>query len=140
MDYSLVFYLASIIDKVSILFTGISIVLTSYLWYLVCTINDNDAIIPEYIPDVIRSESEIKKMKKHAKLVGVFASISWIILIFIPSKEDMYLIIGGEKVLNYISNDSTLNETRKEESTLILNELKTLNKENVEKQEIMLDK
>lgn len=134
MDYSLIFYLASISDKFFTVIIVISLFLTAYLLYLVCSINDNDAIIPEYTPDVIKSESEINKMKKRAKLIGVFTAISWLTLVFIPQKEDIYLIIGGGKILNYISNDSTLNEIPKEATKLILNELKTLNKKNVEKQ------
>ncbi len=161
MDYSLIFYLATVSDKFLNIVLIAAITLTviffiSLIAYLFKDENkekEKDSSISkydmaryslEYVEKVCEDykktiedkkkeeEKDEKEFLKTLKIIGFFSILCWALYIFIPSKNDILLIVGGGQVLNYMSNDSTVNEIPKELSTFVLKELKDLNKDTVE--------
>lgn len=159
MDYSLMFYIASVSDKFLNIILIVAIVLTvicfialvAYLFKDENNEKEKDSSTSkygmsnysfEYVEEALKLHYKVVENKKKEeeksekeffeilKILGFFSMLCWSLYILIPSKNDILLIVGGGQVLNYMTNDSTLNEVPKELSTFVLNELKNLNKEN----------
>ena len=118
MDYIKLFYWLTVVDGLKDLLLAIAIFFGIFL-ALVVIIN-----IIKFI-----EEEDDKIVKRWTKqlwwLIPIF-SIAILSQVFIPSKKNVLLIIGGGTALNYVTNDSTCKQIPKELSTFVVTELKSM--------------
>lgn len=160
MDYSLIFYLATISNKFLIIVIIAAVILTFIsLGTLITYFYKDDEKEKEtdyymskydmsrysvdYVEKVFKrnlkiiedkkkeEEEENKKVLRTSKKFSVFAILCWILFMLVPSKDDIVLIVGGGKVINYLTTDSVITKIPNEVSTLILKEIKELNESEV---------
>lgn len=156
MDYSTMLYLATILGKLYYISLFLLIALTIITFaYFVSSKDGNEEekkknVNNPFFETLIRCNlpfDEVEKRMKLAnelnecreksidsrsanlKILSGLTIIFLLLVVLIPTKQEVYTIVGGGKVLNYISNDSIASQIPKETTTLILNELKSLNKE-----------
>ena len=142
MDYSLIFYLATISDKFLIIIIIAAVILTMLSLDMLITYlskYDNKEDEEESFRSIYKltkkknkyDEKEMKEILTTSKKFSVFAILCWILFMLVPSKDDIVLIVGGGKVINYLTTDSVITKIPNEVSTLILKEIKELNESEV---------
>ena len=118
MDYIKLFYWLTVVDGLKGLLLAIAIFF-GILLALVVIMNVINFI----------EEEDDKTVKRWSKqlwwLIPIF-SIAILLQVFIPSKKNALLIIGGGTALNYVTNDSTCKQIPKELSTFVVTELKSM--------------
>lgn len=118
MDYIKLFYWLTVVDGLKGLLLAISIIFGVLLFFV---------IVGNIISFI--DEEDDKDRKRWSKqlwwLIPIF-SIAVLLQVFIPSKKNALLIIGGGTALNYVTNDSTCKQIPKELSTFVVTELKSM--------------
>ena len=117
MDYIKLFYWLTVVDGFKDLLLALSIIFGILLFF----------VIAGNIISFIEEDAEDRKRwsKQLWWLIPIF-SIALLLQIFIPSKKNALLIIGGGTALNYITNDSTCKQIPKELCTFVISELKAM--------------
>lgn len=115
MDYIKLFYWLTVVDGLKGLLLAISII-----FGLILAI-----VIIVSIINFCEEDDNSRFTKQFWWLIPIF-SIAVLLQVFIPSKKNALLIIGGGTALNYVTNDSTCKQIPKELSTFVVTELKSM--------------
>lgn len=82
-----------------------SIIIFAFCWlFRITEFDDSDDRI---IPERIQRFKKIKRVTLYSVVVGI---LSLIIVIFVPTKKDMYLIYGAGNVIDYCQDNPKVKE------------------------------
>lgn len=118
MDYIKLFYWLTVVDSLKGLLLAISIIFGVLLFFVIA------GNIISFIDE--EDDEDRKRWSKQLWWLIPIFSIAVLLQVFIPSKKNALLIIGGGTALNYVTNDSTCKQIPKELSTFVVTELKSM--------------
>ena len=118
MDYIKLFYWLTVVDGLKGLLLAISIIFGVLLFFVIA------GNIISFIDE--EDDEDRKRWSKQLWWLIPIFSIAVLLQVFIPSKKNTLLIIGGGTALNYVTNDSTCKQIPKELSTFVVTELKSM--------------
>lgn len=129
MNWYLFFYLISIADnlKIGSVIGGV-IVCIAFIVFLVYYINLCDDAYDDFLgKDKKAQKSKKQQVKNKLRYIVIVAALFSAVAIFVPSKKDILLIVGGGAAMEFIENDEHLKELPSEVTEFITNEMKELN-------------